>query len=156
MKIKTTKVRIFLGIVFSVLGLALAISALIHAEYSYQLLSYFSPEYLSQFVPPIIGILFFLSGFYLLRSHAKTNLLLALFGHSATEELIFSWIGLKATQLPGYSVWVVFILALLALYLGYSNTFNFNKLSYKDAVYGILTGIVVSLLPGFLGAYRLY
>lgn len=81
---------------------------------------------------------------------SKANLYLAVFGHTASEEILFSMAGITETQLPLSAVAIFLPLSLIALWLGYFNVLNQKKLSVGEAVFSFIVSTAFILLPRYL------
>lgn len=139
-----------IGSGFLVLALACSVLFVKQTHFSIQLQDWFSMRYLAQFTPIIISAIFLTCSIFLLLKHTKTNAVLALFGHGVSEEIAFSWFGLTSTQLPSYAIIPLFGCSIIALWLAYSNRLKLKPVSVGDAALGIMTGIMFSLLSGYL------
>ncbi|MDG2449298.1 MAG: hypothetical protein P8M34_06655 [Saprospiraceae bacterium] len=99
-----------------------------------------------QFSPVIVSVMLLMGGVGLLSNHSKTNFALALFGHTALEEIIFDWLGIISHNLPLFAVALFFGCVVIALWLAYSNAFDLKRLSSKEVVLSLLIGAGESLL----------
>lgn len=95
-----------------------------------------------------IAILLLLSGVFI--KYSQANLYLASFGHAASEEIIFSWIGLVDTPLPSFAIAIFLPLSLVALWSAYFNMLKQKPLSIWEAIVGFVISTLFILLPRFL------
>lgn len=136
----------FAGAVFTILALVLVGVFTISIDWCIQLHCYLSWDYLMAFWPLMISIALLFGGVYLFRKLSSSNFALALFGHTASEEILFDWFGLSTTSLPEYAVWIFFVCALIALWLAYANPFDLKPVSFKEAVISLVIGTGFSLM----------
>ncbi|WP_296384781.1 hypothetical protein, partial [Winogradskyella sp.] len=131
--------RKIIGIVFSVIGILFSIIFLIQTDlninlkeyFDYSLKSYFSLSYFNLILPLILCFILLYGGVLLIIKPIKSNPVLALFGFTVLEEIMFSWFGLISIDFPMYVVAIFFSSALLALWIAYSDTINQKRLSLK-------------------------
>ena len=109
-----------------------------------------TPEYYSQFLPIAISVMLLVCGAFLAIEHSKANFNLAVFGRTASEEVLFNWIGLTKSVLPAWAIWVFFLLSAVALWIAYSNSLEQKRLSVIEALVGIVFGGILVLLPTVL------
>lgn len=148
--INTGVIRKTIGSVFLILALVFSVLLVQQTHFSIQLQSWLSLSYFAQLSPLILSGIFLITGVFLLLKHKKTNAILTLFGHGASEEIAFSWLGLTTTQFPSYAILPFFCCSIIALWLAYSNRLKLKPVSVGDAVVGIITGIILSLLSGYV------
>lgn len=147
----------------SIVGLALAIYFTRQVTFSNRPENWFNQEYWVQFMPLVISVLLLIAGLLAVFERPNANFNLAVFGHTISEDIIFgwlgltnisssffNWLGLKAINLPDYSVLCFFGLSLICLCIAYSNILNLKRVSLGEALFAVITGIVVSFLPSFL------
>lgn len=149
-KISAGAINNAIGSGFLVLALVFSVLLVEQTHFSIQLQHWFSLSYFAQLTPIILSGIFLITGVFLLLKHKKTNAILALFGHGASEEIAFSWLGLTTTQFPSYAIIPFFGCSIIALWLAYSNRLKLKPVSVADAVIGIITGIILSLLSGYV------
>lgn len=137
------------GIVFSIVAIVFSIVFIQQIDFSIQLESYFKVRYYTQFTPVLISAILLYGGVFLIKRKPKTNFILALFGHEVLEEILFNWIGLTTSNLPIYAMVVFFGIALVSLWIAYSNAFSLKALTFKEVVYSFILGAIISLLPVF-------
>jgi hypothetical protein len=89
-------------------------------------------------------------GVLLIIKPIKSNPVLALFGFTVLEEIVFSWFGLISIDFPIYIVAIFFSSALLALWIAYSNTINQKHLSLKEGVSSLIMGTLINALSYYL------
>jgi hypothetical protein len=124
--------RKIIGIIFSVIAILFSIIFLIQSDlninlkeyFDYSFKSYFSLSYFNQILPLILCFILLYGGVLLIIKPIKSNPVLALFGFTVLEELLFSWFGLISIVFPIYIVVIFFSSALLALWIAYSDTIN--------------------------------
>ena len=138
------------GIAFTFIGLYFSTMLGMSLQFDKNPQVWFSPQYYSQFIPFYIAVTLLLSGIFLTAQLAQANFHLAFFGLTASEEIVFSWVGLTSTDLPLSAVIVFFPLSLLALWLGYLNVLNQKKLSALEAIIGIVASTAFILMPRYL------
>ena len=145
--------RKIIGIIFSIIAVLFSTSFIIQSGISidfnnyfdFSFKSYFSLEYLRQITPLILCLILLYGGFLLIIKPSKSNPVLALFGFTVVEEIVFNWFGIITINYPVYSIAVFFCSALLALWIAYSNTINSKRLSFKEGVSSIILGTFINL-----------
>ncbi len=138
------------GVGFVALGIAFAMVFLMPAKFDPDPTVWFTQEYYSQFLPIAVSVMLVICGGFLAIAHSKANFNLAVFGHTASEEALFHWVGLTKSALPPWVMWVFFLLSVVALWIAYSNVLGQKRLSVVEALFGICFGAFVILLPLFL------
>lgn len=136
-----------IGFVFSIIALVFIVIFILRIDFSIQLESYFSLKYYFQYTPIVISFLLFFSGVFLIRKHRRTNFILALFGFDVLEELTFNWFGLTTSLLPTFAMGIFLCLAIVSMWVAFTNPFNLNKISYKEVISSIVIGAILSLMP---------
>ena len=136
-----------LGSAFVLLGFTLAVLFLVPAKINPNPDVWLRPEYYSQFLPIAVSVMLLVCGLFLALEHPKANFNLGVFGHTALEEALFDWVGLTSSALPAWAMWGFFLLAMLALGIAYSNLLEQKPLSAGEALFGIVFGAIVVLLP---------
>lgn len=136
-----------LGGCFVLLGLVFAVLFSIPAKIDPNPAVWFTPQYYSQFLPIAVSVMLLVCGAYLAFEHAKANFNLAVFGHTAFEEIFFHWIGVTKSALPIWTMWVFLVLSVAALWVAYSNVLKQKPLSVGEALFGIIFGAILVLLP---------
>tara|TARA_R110002167_G_scaffold10266_6_gene47405 strand:- start:280 stop:744 length:465 start_codon:yes stop_codon:yes gene_type:complete len=144
------KVVRFTGVIFTFVGLYFAVCLFIPLQFDKNPFVWFKSEYFTQFIPFYIAVTLLLSGLFLTTRFFQANIYLAVFGHTASEEILFSWIGITNTDLPLSAIVVFFPLSLLALWLGYFNILKQRKLSLLEGVCGFVGSTALLLLPRFI------
>lgn len=139
-----------LGLSFMIVGLVCAIVFSIPVKTNPDPSVWFTQEYYSQFLPIAISVMLLLCGVFMVFKHSKANFNLAVFGHTASEEALFSWIGLTDGSLPAWAMWIFFLLSLVTLWIAYSNVLQQKRLSVLEALFGICLGAILILLPKFV------
>ena len=115
------------GVVFALIGLYYTIVLVTPLQFEHNPQVWFTPKYYAQFIPFYTAATLLLSGVFLATQHSQANFHLAFFGHTASEEIIFGWIGFTDMQLSLSVIVIFFPLSLIALWLGY-----FNVLKQKN------------------------
>lgn len=150
--------RKIIGIVFSVIAILFSIMFLIQSDlninlkeyFDYSFKSYFSLSYFNQILPLILCFILLYGGVLLIIKPIKSNPVLALFGFTVLEEIMFSWFGLISIDFPIYIVVIFFTSALLALWIAYSDTINQKHLSLKEGVSSLIMGTLINALSYYL------
>lgn len=150
--------RKIIGIVFSVIAILFSIIFLIQSNlninlkeyFDYSFKSYFSLSYFNQILPLILCFILLYGGVLLIIKPIKSNPVLALFGFTVLEEIVFSWFGLISIDFPIYIVVIFFSIALLALWIAYSDTINQKHLSLKEGVSSLIMGTLINALSYYL------
>ena len=150
--------RKIIGILFSVIAILFSIIFLIQSDlninlkeyFDYSFKSYFSLSYFNQILPLILCFILLYGGVLLTIKPIKSNPVLALFGFTVLEEIVFSWFGLISINFPIYIVVIFFSSALLALWIAYSDTINQKHLSLKEGVSSLITGTLINALSYYL------
>ena len=150
--------RKIIGILFSVIAILFSIIFLIQSDlninlkeyFDYSFKSYFSLSYFNQILPLILCFILLYGGVLLIIKPIKSNPVLALFGFTVLEEIVFSWFGLISIDFPIYIVAIFFSSALLALWIAYSNTINQKHLSLKEGVSSLIMGTLINALSYYL------
>lgn len=150
--------RKIIGIVFSVIAILFSIIFLIQSDlninlkeyFDYSFKSYFSLSYFNQILPLILCFILLYGGVLLIIKPIKSNPVLALFGFTVLEEIVFSWFGLISIDFPIYGVVIFFSSALLALWIAYSDTINQKHLSIKEGVSSLIMGTLINVLSYYL------
>jgi len=150
--------RKIIGILFSVIAILFSIIFLIQSDlninlkeyFDYSFKSYFSLSYFNQILPLILCFILLYGGVLLIIKPIKSNPVLALFGFTVLEEIVFSWFGLISINFPIYIVVIFFSSALLALWIAYSDTINQKHLSLKEGVSSLITGTLINALSYYL------
>ena len=141
--------RKIIGILFSVIAILFSIIFLIQSDLNINLKEYFD-YYFNQILPLILCFILLYGGVLLTIKPIKSNPVLALFGFTVLEEIVFSWFGLISIDFPIYIVVIFFSIALLALWIAYSDTINQKHLSLKEGVSSLITGTLINALSYYL------
>lgn len=149
-KLSAAKLALVVGILFALVGVFYVVVLFLPLQFSHDPRIWFTAQYYSQFIPFYTAITLLLSGMFLALHSSQANFYLAVFGHTASEEILFSWIGLTNTQLPSSAIWIFFPLSLIALWLGYFNILDQKKLSVTEAIFGFTASTAFILAPRFL------
>ncbi len=136
--------------VYAITGLILGIIFISKIEFSIQLKSYFSFSYLMQFMPLVISPMLLIGGFMLIKRLPNTNFILALIVMDILELAFCDWVGLINSNLPAWAMMLFFCMALGAIWISYSNSFNLKRLSLKDIALSIVFGTLLSLFSFYL------
>jgi hypothetical protein len=147
------KARKIIGILFSIIAVLFSIIFAIQTNLSIDikdyfdlsLKSYFSLEYLRQITPLIICIILFYGGLLLIFKPSKSNPVLALFGFTVLEEIIFYWFNIISIGFPLYVILIFFCCALLALWIAFSDKINLKRLSFKEGMSSLILGTLINL-----------
>jgi len=142
-----------IGIIFSIIAVLFSTIFIIQSDLSidfkdyfdFSFKSYFSLEYLRQISPLILCLILLYGGLLLIIKPSKSNPVLALFGFTILEEIVFNWLGIITINYPVYVVVVFLCCALLALWIAYSNTINSKRLSFKEGVSSLILGTLINL-----------
>ena len=150
LNIKNSNVTQLIACVLSLSGVFFSVRFFMQIEFNISPQVWFSAQYYEQFIPFYIAILLLLSGVFVFTKYSQANLYLASFGHAASEEIIFSWIGIVETPLPAYSIAIFVPLSLVALWAAYFNMLKQKPLSILEAIVGFVISTLFILLPRFL------
>ncbi len=150
--------RKIIGITFSVIAVLFSIIFILHSDLSidfkeyfdFSLKSYFSIEYLRLVTPLIICLILLYGGILLIVKPSKSNAVLALFGFTVLEEIVFSWFGIFPIGFPVYVVAVFFCCAVLSLWIAYSNTINLKRLSLREGVSSLILGTLINVFSYYV------
>ena len=149
--------RKIIGTVFSIIAISFSITFLTQSSlnfnlkeyFDFTLKSYFSLSYFIQILPLIICLILLYGGILLIVKPTKSNPILAIFGFTVLEEVIFNWIGLISSNLPFYVMALFFCCALLSLWIAYSNTINEKRLTLKDGITSLIIGTLINAFSCF-------
>ncbi len=144
--------RKIIGITFSIIAVLFSVIFVIQSNLSidfkeyfdFSLKSYFSLAYLRQITPLLISLILLYGGILLIIKPSKSNPVLALFGFTVLEEVIFNWLDIITINFPAYVVAIFFCCALLALWIAFSNTINLKRLSFKEGVTSLILGTLIN------------
>lgn len=144
--------RKIIGIAFSVIAILFSSIFLIQTDinlnlkeyFDFSFKSYFSLSYLIQILPLILCFILLYGGLLLIIKPTKSNPVLALFGFTVFEEILFSWVGLISIDFPVYVIVIFFSIALFALWIAYSDNINQKKLSLKEGVSSLILGTIIN------------
>ncbi|EDY80405.1 hypothetical protein VDG1235_15 [Verrucomicrobiia bacterium DG1235] len=139
-----------LGIALSVVGLTMAIHFGMKAETNPDPRVWFAAKNYSQFLPIAVSVMLIIAGAFLGLEHKKANFNLAVFGHTASEEALFSWVGFSSSSLDAWVLIFFFAISLLCLWIAYSNVLKQERLSRKEALFGICFGAIIVFIPQLL------
>lgn len=150
--------RKIIGIVYSIIGILFSIIFLIKTDlntnlkeyFNFSFKSYFSLSYFNKVLPLIICLILFYGGLLLIIKPTKSNPILALFGFTVLEEIVFSWFGIITINFPSYIVAIFFSSALLALWIAYSDTINQKRLSLKEGASSLILGTLITAFSYYL------
>lgn len=152
------KTRKIIGIIFSVIAVLFSIIFItqsnlsfdIKGYFDFSLKSYFSLEYLRQVTPLIICLILLYGGILLIVKPSKSNPVLALFGFTVLEEIVFSWFNVITINFP-LTVAIIFLCcSLLALWIAYSNKINLKRLSFKQGLSSLIIGTLINVFSYFI------
>lgn len=150
LNVKNSNVTQLIACVLSLSGVFFCARFFMQVELNTSPQVWFSAEYHEQFIPFYIAILLLLSGVFVFTKYSQANLYLASFGHAASEEIIFNWIGIVDTPLPSFSIAIFLPLSLVALWAAYFNMLKQKPLSILEAIVGFVISTLFILLPRFL------
>ncbi len=144
--------RKIIGVIFSIIAILFCIIFIIQSNLSidfkeyfdFSFKSYFSLEYLRQITPLILCLVLLYGGLLLIIKPSKSNPVLALFGFTIVEEVVFDWLGIFTIDFPVYVIVVFFCCALFALWIAYSNKINSKRLSFKEGVSSLILGTLIN------------
>lgn len=144
--------RKIIGFAFSFIGILFSITFLIQTDlntnlkeyFDFSFKSYFSLSYFNQILPLITCLILFYGGILLIIKPTKSNPILALFGFTVLEAIVFSWFGIISIDFPTYIVVIFLSSALLALWIAYSDNINQKHLSLKEGVFSLILGTVIN------------
>lgn len=150
--------RKIIGILFSILGILFSVIFITQSNlnfevkeyFDFSLKSYFSLEYLRQITPLIMCLILLYGGFLLIIKPEKSNAILALFGFTVLEEILFSWFDIITINFPVYVTIVFFCCSLLALWIAYSSKINLTCLSFKEGLSSLILGTFINMFSYFL------
>lgn len=151
--------RKIIGITFSFIGILFSIIFLLYSNLNIDLKeyfdlsfkSYFSLSYFNQILPLINCFILLYSGILLITKPKKSNPILALFGFTILEEIVFHWFGIISINFPNYIVAIFFASAILALWIAYSNNINQEKILLKKGIFSLILGTTINAISyGFL------
>ena len=145
--------RKIIGTVFSLIAIVCSIifikgsdlSFNLREYFDFSLKSYFSLEYFRQITPLIVTLILLYGGVLLMIKPSKSNAVLALFGFTVLEEVVFSWLGIITINLPGLIIAIFLTCALFALWIAYSDKINLKRLSMKDGLSSLFLGTLINL-----------
>ncbi|WP_412985683.1 hypothetical protein [Pontimicrobium sp. IMCC45349] len=146
--------RKIIGIVFSVIAILFSTIFLIQSDlnfnlkeyFDYSFKSYFSLSYFNQILPLIHCLILLHGGILLIIKPTKSNPVLALFGFTVLEEVVFSWFGLISINFPIYIIAIFFSIALLSLWIAYSDSINQKRLSFKEGISSLILGTIINAI----------
>lgn len=143
----------------SIVGFSFAVYFATQVNLSIKLESWFNQEYWVQFMPLVSSILLLISGILAFLERPNANFTLAVFGHTVSEQIVFSWlgltdigssllelIGLKSFNYPEHAILWFFGLSLISLCIAYSNVLKLRPVSLGEAMIGIATGVGLSFI----------
>jgi hypothetical protein len=148
--IKNSNITKLVACVLTLSGLFFSVKFFMQIEFNINPQVWFTPQYYEQFIPFYIAIILLLSGVFVYTKYSQANLYLASFGHAASEEIIFSWIGIVDTPLPSFTLVIFFPLSLIALWVAYFNKLKQKPLSIVEAIFGFVISTLFILLPRYL------
>lgn len=136
-----------LGVLFLGLGLSLGYHFWVPGAIDLNPAVWLDSSYYGQFLPFAVCVMLILSGLFLALDHGAANFNLAVFGHTASEEALFHWLGFTRSVMPTWALWSFFVLSAITLWIAYSNVLQKKRLSLGEALFGVLFGAAVVLLP---------
>jgi hypothetical protein len=148
LNIKNSNLTQLIACVLTLAGLVFSVQFFMQIEFNIHLQVWFSAQHYEQFIPMYIAILLLLSGVFI--KYSQANLYLASFGHAASEEIIFSCVGIVNTHLPSFSIALFLPLSLVALWAAYFNMLKQKPFTILEAINGFVISTLFILLPRFL------
>jgi hypothetical protein len=148
LNIKNSNLTQLIACVLTLAGLFFSVQFFMQIEFNIHLQVWFSAQHYEQFIPMYIAILLLLSGVFI--KYSQANLYLASFGHAASEEIIFSCVGIVNTPLPSFSIALFLPLSLVALWAAYFNMLKQKPFTILEAINGFVISTLFILLPRFL------
>lgn len=139
-----------LGAIVAVVGLVFSWLFKQDVQFNINPEVWFSASYYVQFIPLYIAVSLLLCGAFVATRFRGVNFYLAVFGHSTSEEILFSLIGWTTTPLPSYAIVVFLPLSIVAIAIAYTNVLKANRVSVVEAIFGIVFSTAFILLPRFL------
>ncbi len=144
--------RKIIGIIFSIIAILFCVIFMIQSNLSFDfkdyfdfsLKSYFSLAFLRQITPLILCLILLNGGLLLIIKPSKSNPILALFGFTVLEEIVFDWLDIITIDFPIYVTALFFCCALLALWIAYSNRINLKRLSFKEGISSLFLGTLIN------------
>jgi len=112
--------------------------------------SYFSLDYLRKITPLIINLILLYGGILLIFKPLKSNPVLALFGFTILEEVLFNWFGVININYPSYIIFILLCCAILSVWIAYTNTINQKRLSFKEGASSLFIGTLINLSSYYL------
>jgi hypothetical protein len=150
LNIKNSNLTQLIACVLTLAGLFFSVQFFMQIEFNIHLQVWFSAQHYEQFIPMYIAILLLLSGVFVFIKYSQANLYLASFGHAASEEIIFSCVGIVNTHLPSFSIALFLPLSLVALWAAYFNMLKQKPFTILEAINGFVISTLFILLPRFL------
>jgi hypothetical protein len=150
LNIKNSNLTQLIACVLTLAGLVFSVQFFMQIEFNIHLQVWFSAQHYEQFIPMYIAILLLLSGVFVFIKYSQANLYLASFGHAASEEIIFSCIGIVNTPLPSFSIALFLPLSLVVLWAAYFNMLKQKPFTILEAINGFVISTLFILLPRFL------
>jgi hypothetical protein len=150
LNIKNSNLTQLIACVLTLAGLFFSVQFFMQIEFNIHLQVWFSAQHYEQFIPMYIAILLLLSGVFVFIKYSQANLYLASFGHAASEEIIFSCVGIVNTPLPSFSIALFLPLSLVALWAAYFNMLKQKPFTILEAINGFVISTLFILLPRFL------
>jgi hypothetical protein len=148
LNIKNSNLTQLIACVLTLAGLFFSVQFFMQIEFNIHLQVWFSAQHYEQFIPMYIAILLLLSGVFI--KYSQANLYLASFGHAASEEIIFSCVGIVNTPLPSFSIALFLPLSLVVLWAAYFNMLKQKPFTILEAINGFVISTLFILLPRFL------
>lgn len=150
LNIKNSNLTQLIACVLTLAGLFFSVQFFMQIEFNIHLQVWFSVQHYEQFIPMYIAILLLLSGVFVFIKYSQANLYLASFGHAASEEIIFSCVGIVNTHLPSFSIALFLPLSLVVLWAAYFNMLKQKPFTILEAINGFVISTLFILLPRFL------
>lgn len=145
--------RKIIGLLFSIVAILFSTLFIIQSDLNIDLneyfdgsfKSYFSLDFLRQITPLIINLILLYGGLLLIFKPLKSNSVLALYGITVLEELLFNWFGIISTNYPTYIIIISLCCAILSVWIAYSNIINQKRVSFKEGASSLFLGTLINL-----------
>lgn len=145
--------RKIIGFIFSIIAIIFSAIFITQSDltfdlneyFNFSLKSYFSLDYLRKITPLIINLILLYGGILLIFKPLKLNSILALYGITVLEEVLFNWFGVINTNYSTYIIVISLCCAVLSVWIAYSNTINKKRLSFKEGASSLFLATLINL-----------
>ena len=137
--------RQFLAMTFVLIGFVLGFIFFEQIDVGITPEQYFKKSFYNQFGPIAICVELIIAGLHLFINHSKANFTLALFGFTAILDPVLNLTGLFSTNVPVYGTLIFIILAIPALWISFTNSFNLGRISFLAAFGSFVSGVIIEL-----------